>query len=93
MDHTAKLTEETVRRYTDYITAGAYVLRSRHGFRIPALVIEQWRENGFAVLQTMTLARAYGVGRKTMWRTIQGAIDAGFIKEVGRTHDRRPGDV
>ncbi|TCR04059.1 hypothetical protein [Neorhizobium sp. JUb45] len=85
MDHTAPLTEETVQRYTDYINAGAYALRSRNGFRIPALVIEQWRERGFAILYTATLARTYGVGRRTMWNTIAGVIDAGFIKEIGRT--------
>lgn len=88
MNHQA-LTDGDIARLTDYITAGAYSLRSRNGFRIPALVIDQWRERGYAVLRTNTLATEYGVGRKTMWKTIQGAIDAGFIKEVGRTDDGR----
>lgn len=82
-----ELTEETYRLFTDYVMAGNHRLRGRHGFRIPALVLDQWHKQGFAVLRTNTLAKYYGVGRKTMWRTIQGAVDAGFIKEIGRTAD------
>lgn len=88
MDHRS-LNDDDIERLTDYMTAGAYVLKTKNGFRIPALVVEQWRENGFAVLRTNALAARYGVGRKTMWNTIKGAIDAGFIKEIGRTEDGR----
>ncbi len=82
-----ELTEETYRLYTDYMMAGNRRIRGRHGFRIPALVLDQWHRQGFAVLRTNTLARHYGVGRKTMWKTIQSAVKAGFIKEVGRTEE------
>lgn len=88
MDH-QNLTDDDIERLTDYMTAGAYVLKTKNGHRIPALVVDQWREQGYAVLRTNTLAARYGVGRKTMWRTIQGAVDAGFIKEAGRTDDGR----
>ncbi len=81
------LDDSAIQRAIDYVTAGAYVLRSRNGFRIPALVVEQWETKGYAVLRTNTLAKTYGVGRKTMWNTIKGAIEAGFIQEVGRTDD------
>ena len=86
---TEQMTEETYRLYTDYVSAGAYCLKTRNGFRIPALVLDQWNEQGFAILRTNTLAEKYGVGRKTMWNTIRGAIDNGFIKEVGRTEEGR----
>lgn len=88
MDHRS-LADADIERLTDYIAAGAYVFRTRNGFRIPGLVVEQWRQHGYAVLRTNTLAATYGVGRKTMWNTIKGVIDAGFIKEVGRTEDGR----
>ncbi|ACM25789.1 hypothetical protein [Rhizobium rhizogenes] len=83
------LPEETIERVTDYITAGAYRLRSRHGFRIPAIVAGDWAEQGYSILKTNALARQYGVQRKTMWSTIKGCIDAGFIREIGRTEDGR----
>lgn len=80
--------EQQVRRMFDYVTAAAYGTRdSRHGFRIPAIVVDDWAKNGYCILRTNTLARTYGVGRKTMWKTIKGVISAGFIKEVGRTPD------
>ncbi|CAN7614226.1 hypothetical protein LJR030_001516 [Rhizobium sp. LjRoot30] len=78
------MTDEDYHLYTAYLMAGDKI-RGRHGFRIPALVMEQWERQGYAVLRTNTLARHYGVGRKTMWRTIQAAINAGFIHEIGRT--------
>jgi hypothetical protein len=82
-----ELTEERYRLYTDYMMAGNRQIRGRHGFRIPSLVLDQWHKQGFAVLRTNTLARYYGVGRKTMWKTIQSAVKASFIKEIGRTED------
>lgn len=81
------LTDNLIQRATDYVNAGAYRLRGRHSWRIPAIVAEQWHRQGFALLRTNTLARHYGVQRKTMWKTIKGVIDAGFIREVGRTDD------
>ncbi|MGK9261204.1 hypothetical protein KXS15_09595 [Sinorhizobium meliloti] len=87
MDNQKELTEEAYRLYSDYMLAGTHQLRGRHGFRIPALVLDQWQAQGHAILRTNTLARHYGVQRKTMWRTIQGAVDAGFIREIGRTED------
>lgn len=84
------LCDNDYERLSDYIAAGAYSLRSRHGFRIPALVVDQWRQQGYAVLRTNTLAQRFGVGRRTMWNTIRGAIEAGFIKEIGRNEDGRP---
>lgn len=84
---TEELSEETYRLYTDYMMAGNRQLRGRHGFRIPALVLDQWHRQGFAVLRTNTLASYYGVGRKTMWKTIQSAVKAGFIREIGRTDE------
>ncbi|WP_242221173.1 hypothetical protein [Shinella zoogloeoides] len=79
------MTEEDYQLYTDYLMAGNGQLRGRHGFRIPAVVMDQWHRQGFAVLRTNTLAKHYGVQRKTMWKTIKGVVDAGFIREVGRT--------
>jgi len=84
---TEEMTEQTYRLYSDYIAAGTHQLRTRHGFRIPAIVLDQWHQQGFAVLRTNTLARHYGVQRKTMWNTIRSTVEAGFIKEVGRTDD------
>ncbi|MBP1848485.1 hypothetical protein J2046_006781 [Rhizobium petrolearium] len=80
------MTEDTFQKFRDYMMAG-HQIRGRHGFRIPALVLDQWHQNGFAVLRTNTLARHFGVQRKTMWQTIKGAVDAGFIKEIGRTEE------
>lgn len=76
---------ETIERLTDYLTAGAYKLKGRHGFRIPSFVVTQWVQNGFAVLRTNTLAKKYGVGRRTMWETIKRCEAAGFIKCIGFT--------
>ncbi len=84
---TKDMTEEQYRTYSDYMMAGTHRLRGRHGFRIPALVVDQWHQRGYAVLRTNTLAKHFGVQRKTMWRTIQAAVAAGFIKEIGRTED------
>lgn len=88
MDH-RKLEDADYQRMIDYVRAGAFVLKTRHGFRIPALVADQWTEKGYAVLRTNTLAAEFGVGRRTMWKTISGAIEAGFIKEIGRTDEGR----
>lgn len=82
-----EMTEETYQIYSDYLMAGTHRLKGRHGFRIPAIVMEQWEEQGYAVLRTNTLARRFGVQRKTMWNTIKAVEDAGFIKEIGRTED------
>lgn len=80
------MTEETFQQFRDYMMA-SHRIRGRHGFRIPALVLDQWQQKGYAVLRTNTLARHFGVQRKTMWQTIKSAVDAGFIKEIGRTED------
>lgn len=87
MSNLESLPEPFVRRMTDYVTAGAYRTRGRHGHRIPAIVAREWAERGYAVLRTNTLARQYGVGRKTMWKTIQNCVVDGFIREIGRTTD------
>lgn len=79
------MTDEDCRMYTDYLMSGNRQLRGRHGFRIPAIVLDQWHKQGYAVLRTNTLARQYGVQRKTMWKTIQSVVDAGYIREIGRT--------
>lgn len=83
------LTDELAQRILDYINAGTMTARGRHGFRIPSIVAGEWAANGYAVLQTNTLARRLGVQRKTMWRTIANCIEDGFIREIGRTDDGR----
>jgi len=85
MDNLESLPDTLVQRMTDYITAAAYRTRGRHGFRIPAIVCQDWAEHGHSVLRTNTLAKQYGVGRRTMDRTIKGVVRAGFIREIGRT--------
>lgn len=82
-----ELYEEEARLYMDYMTAGADRARGRHGFRIPAFVVMPWLENGYAVLRTNTLAKQYGVSRRTMWRTISGCVQDGIIKVVGYTDE------
>lgn len=83
------MTEDEYDLYSAYLMAGTHTLPGRHGFRIPAVVLDQWREHGFAVLRTNSLAKKFGVQRKTMWRTIKSAIDHGFIVKVGETEDGR----
>lgn len=88
MANLESLPDAHVQRMMDYIMSGTSA-RGRHGFRIPAIVCQEWAEHGHAILRTNTLARLYGVGRKTMWRTIQSCVTDGFIREIGRTAEGR----
>ena len=88
MSNLESLPDPLVQQLMDYVMSGT-AARGRYGHCIPAIVSQEWIEQGYAVLRTNTLAKQYGIGRKTMWKTIRACIDDGFIREIGRTDEGR----
>lgn len=82
--------ETTFRQLLDYSAAATSILRTgRHDFRIPFIVADEWVRSGCCILSTNGLARQFNSTRRTMCFAIARCIEAGTIREVGRTADGR----
>ena len=83
-----RIPADLVRRYMDYLTAATFASRGQHDHRLPALVIEQFVEKGYATLPSHALAARFGATRRTICASRKRLEAAGFIRQTG-INDRK----
>lgn len=81
--------ENTIRQMIDFAAAAGSLTNGKHDFRIPYIVANDWALHGHCVLSTNRLAEQFSSTRRTMCAAIDRLVDAGAIKEIGRTADNR----
>jgi len=87
MTESTNLPDETIRRLMDYTSAVAFLTNGRYDFKLAPIIADEWATRGYCVLKTSDVERRFGTSRRTAFKTIQRLIDAGAIREIGRTDE------
>ena len=82
--------DQTLRLVMDYAVAAGSLTAGRNDFRIPSIVADGWLKRGYCVFSVREFASRYSTTRRTVAKSLKRLAEAGAIREIGRTADKRP---